>query len=94
MSAINGMRPVHPGEILQQELEEIGVSAGDLADALDVPLGRIAAILMERDGVSEDIALGLSRYFGTTAQFWLNLQASYERRVAAVDAGGAVAERV
>lgn len=94
MSAINGMRPVHPGEILRQELEELGVSAGDLADALGVPHGRIVAILRERDGVSEDIALGLSGYFGTTAQFWLNLQASYERRVAAVDAGDVAVERV
>ena len=92
MKAINGMRPVHPGEILGQELEELGVSAGDFADALGVPAERIAGILAERDGVSEDIALGLAGYFGTTAQFWLNLQASYERRVA--ETGGVVAERV
>ena len=88
MKAINGMRPVHPGEILGQELEELGVSAGDFADALGVPAGRIAGILVERDGVSEDIALGLAGYFGTTAQFWLNLQASYERRVAAIGNSG------
>lgn len=92
MSARNRMRPVHPGEILGQELEEIGISARDFADALDVPAERIAGVLAEREGVSEEIALGLSGYFGTTAQFWLNLQATYERRVA--ETGGVVAERV
>lgn len=92
MSARNKMRPVHPGEVLGQELEEIGVSARDFADALGVPVERIAGVLAEREGVSEEIALGLSGYFGTTAQFWLNLQATYERRVA--ETGGAVAERV
>ena len=86
------MRPVHPGEVLGQELEELGVSAGELADAMGVSPGRIAGVLAERDGVSEEIALGLSGYFGTTAQFWLNLQATYERRVA--ETGGVVAERV
>ena len=92
MSARNKMRPVHPGEVLGQELEEIGVSARDFADALGVPVERIAGVLAEREGVSEEIALGLSGYFGTTAQFWLNLQATYERRVA--ETGGVVAERV
>lgn len=92
MSARNKMRPVHPGEVLGQELEEIGVSARDFADALGVPVERIAGVLAEREGVSEEIALGLSGYFGTTAQFWLNLQSTYERRVA--ETGGAVAERV
>ena len=84
MSARNGMRPVHPGEIVGQELEYLGVSVGDLADALSVPVGRVAGILGEREGVNEEIALGLSGYFGTTARFWLNLQATYERRVAAI----------
>ena len=93
MKAINGMRPVHPGEILGEELEELGVSAEDLADALDVSPERVVAILAEQDGVSEDIALGLSGYFGTTAQFWLNLQASYEERAAAMGVGGVVVER-
>lgn len=88
MSVRNGMRPVHPGEILGHELEELGVSAGDLADAMGVSPGRIIAILAERDGVSEEIALVLAGYFGTTAQFWLNLQASYERRVAALGSSG------
>ena len=92
MSARNKMRPVHPGEVLGQELEEIGVSARDFADALGVPVERVAGVLAEREGVSEEIALGLSGYFGTTAQFWLNLQATYERRVA--ETGGVVAERV
>lgn len=91
MSARNKMRPVHPGEILGQELEYLGLSVGDLADAMGVSPGRIAGVLGEREGVNEEIALGLSGYFGTTAQFWLNLQATYERRVA--ETGGVVAER-
>ena len=92
MSARSKMRPVHPGEILGQELEYLGLSVGDLADAMGVSAVRIAGVLGEREGVSEEIALGLSGYFGTTAQFWLNLQATYERRVA--ETGGVVADRV
>ena len=70
MSASNGMRPVHPGEILGEELEELGLSANALAKALDVPTNRVTAILKGQRGITADTALRLSRYFGTTPQLW------------------------
>ena len=82
MSVNNGMRPVHPGEILGEELEELGMSASAMADALGVPTNRITAILKGQRGITADTALRLSRYLGTSAQLWLNLQKSFELRVA------------
>ncbi len=70
----NGMRPVHPGEILGEELAELGMSANAMAIALGVPTNRITAILKGRRGITADTALRLSRYLGTTPQLWLNLQ--------------------
>ena len=78
MNAVNGMRPVHPGEILRDELEALGLSANALAKELDVPVSRIVAILHGRRGVTANTALLLARYFGTTPQVWLNLQKTYE----------------
>lgn len=78
MNAVNGMRPVHPGEILRDELEALGLSANALAKELDVPVSRIVAILHGRRGVTANTALRLARYFGTTPQVWLNLQKTYE----------------
>ena len=82
MSVKNGMRPVHPGEILRDELEELGMSANALAGALGVPANRISAILNGQRGVTADTALRLSRYLGTTPQLWLNLQKTFELKVA------------
>ena len=90
----NGMKPVHPGEILGEELELIGISANALAKALAVPPNRITAILNGQRGVTADTALRLSRYFGTTPQFWLNLQKTYELRVAEIKSREIIAERV
>ncbi|MDE2993629.1 MAG: HigA family addiction module antitoxin [Chloroflexota bacterium] len=81
MNAKNGLRPVHPGEILRDELDELGMSASALAAALAVPTSRITAILRGERGITADMALRLSRYFGTTPQLWLNLQQSFELRV-------------
>ena len=81
MRVSNGMRPVHPGEVLGEELEELGLSASALARALDVPTNRVTAILNGQRGISADTALRLSRYFSTTPQFWLNLQKTFELRV-------------
>ena len=81
MRVSNGMRPVHPGEILGEELQELGMSANALAKALDVPTNRITAILNGQHGITADTALHLSRYFGTTPQLWQNLQNAYELRV-------------
>ncbi len=94
MSISNGMRPVHPGEILAEELEELGLSANALARALSVPPNRITAILRGQRGVSADTALRLSRYFGTTPLLWLNLQKAYELRKAECESGEAITTQV
>ena len=79
----NKLRPVHPGEILREEyLEPLGLSANELSLALRVPANRIGDILKERRGITPNTALRLARYFGTDAQSWLNLQSSYELKVA------------
>jgi addiction module HigA family antidote len=74
--------PIHPGEILADELEEIGMSAATLAEKLDVPKNRIYQIINEQRCITADTAMRLSIFFGTTAEFWLNLQKSYELDVA------------
>ncbi len=94
MSVNNGMRPVHPGEILGEELEELGMSVDALANALDIPADRITAILEGKRGISADTALRLSRYLGTTPQLWLNLQKAFELRVAEIETGKKITERV
>ena len=94
MSIKNGMRPVHPGEILSDELAELGMTANALAKALAVPANRVTAILHGQRGITADTALRLSRYFGTTPQFWLNLQKSFELRLAETTAGRKIAEQV
>ena len=90
----NRMRPVHPGEILADEMEELGLSANALAAALGVPTNRITAVLKGQRGVTADTALRLSRYFGATPQLWLNLQKTYELRTAELESGAAIAHRV
>ncbi len=87
MSFKNAMRPVHPGEILREELEELEMSANAFAEALHVPANRISAILKGQRGVTADTALRLSRYLGTTPQVWLNLQKTFELRVAELESG-------
>jgi addiction module HigA family antidote len=79
----NGMRPVHPGEILREDyLVPLGTNANALAKALSVPAPRINDIVRERRGVSADTAMRLARYFGGDARSWLNLQTAYDLRVA------------
>ena len=87
MNARNGMKPVHPGEVLRDELDELGLSASALSKALDVPANRMTMILNGQRGVSADTALRLARYFGTTPQLWLNLQKTWELRKAETEAG-------
>ena len=73
----------HPGEILREEfLQPLGITAYRLAKDIHVPATRIADIVNERRGISADTALRLSRYFGNSAQFWLNLQTHYDLREA------------
>ena len=81
----NGMRPVHPGEILREDfLVPLGMSANALAKALNVPAPRVNDIVRERRGVTADSAMRLARYFGGDARSWMNLQAAYDLRVAEI----------
>jgi antitoxin HigA-1 len=75
---MNKMRAIHPGEILKEELDELSLSANALAKALDVPTNRITAILNEQRGITADTALRLAKFFGTTPDFWMSLQSSYD----------------
>ena len=82
----NGMRPVHPGEVLREDyLMPLGMSANALARALNVPAPRINDIVRERRGISADTAMRLARYFGGDARSWLNLQAAFYLRVAEIE---------
>ena len=73
---------IHPGEHLAEELKELGMSASELARKLDVPANRITGILKGRRAITGDTALRLAHFFGTSAQFWIQLQSFYELRVA------------
>ena len=82
----NGMRPVHPGEVLREDyLKPMDLSANALARHLHVPASRVNDIVLEWCGVSADTALRLSRFFGGDAQSWLNLQTAYDLRTAELD---------
>ena len=73
------LKPIHPGEILKTEfLEPLKMSQNELARQLGVPPRRINEIVLEKRGITADTAVRLSRFFGTTPQFWLNLQNEYE----------------
>ena len=94
MSMRNGMRPVHPGELLREEIEDLDMSARALADALNVPANRVSAILNGTRGITADTALRLSRYFGTTPEVWINLQKTYELRTAELEAGSEIEQQI
>jgi addiction module HigA family antidote len=92
---MNKMRPVHPGEVLREEfLEPLGLSAHALAVALRVPAPRINDLARERRSVTPDTALRLARYFKTTPQFWMNLQASYDLKIALRESKGRIDKEV
>jgi antitoxin HigA-1 len=87
--------PVHPGEILRSEfLDPLGMSVNALAKALHVPTPRINDIMLGKRVISADTALRLSRYFGASAQFWLNLQIDYDLRIATEAAGEQIANEI
>lgn len=88
MAGKSEMTPVHLGEVLREELDDLGLSANALAKAVDVPVNRITGILNGERGVSADTALRLGRYFNTTAQFWMNLQQTWQTRRAEINPGG------
>ncbi len=81
---------IHPGEHLAEELKELRISAAEMARQLDVPTNRITEILNRRRAITGDTALRLAHFFGTTAEFWLNLQSLYEIRLAEQKAGKSI----
>lgn len=74
--------PIHPGEILADELYELGISASELARLLHVPKNRITEIINGKRSITADTALRLGQFFGMSAEFWMNLQKNYELRLA------------
>jgi len=84
------MKPIHPGRILKRELKTRGLSANKLALALRVPSGRITQIVNTKRGISAETALRLSRYFGNSARFWMNLQTRYDLAKTELEIGAKV----
>ena len=82
--------PIHPGEVLAEDLQALGMSAAELARQLKVPTNRVTEILNGDRAITGDTALRLAHFFGTSAQFWLNLQNLYELRRAERKAGKAI----
>ena len=81
---------IHPGEHLAEELEALGMSASELARKLDVPANRVTGILNGQRGITGDTALRLAHFFGTIAEFWLNLQSLFELRIAEKKVGRSI----
>jgi len=91
MTRVQRNRPaIHPGEILAEELAEIAVTPSELARRLSVPANRITQVLHGKRAITGDTALRLGHWFGTSAQFWLNLQSAYDIRVAEKAAGAEI----
>lgn len=82
--------PIHPGEILADELEELGVSPTELSRQICVPANRISQIINGKRAITGDTALRLAHWFGTSPQFWMNLQALYDVRLAEEEAGAEI----
>lgn len=83
--------PIHPGEALRDDLDALGMTAAELARRIEVPVNRVTGILNGRRSVTGDTALRLGRFFGTSGEFWLNLQKLYELRCAEREHGAAIA---
>ena len=91
----NGMRPVHPGEILLEDyIKPLGISVNALSKALHVPYSRLREVVDGNRGVTADTALRLERYFGSEAQGWLNLQSAYDLRIAEKAVGKSIDKQV
>ena len=82
--------PIHPGEILADELQEIDLSGAELARIIEVPPNRISQIISRKRAITADTALRLARYFGTSADLWMNLQKTYELDLARQELGKAI----
>ncbi|WP_339461037.1 HigA family addiction module antitoxin [Nodularia spumigena] len=86
--------PIHPGEILADEINQLGITASELAGKLNVPKNRITEIINGQRGITADTALRLGYYFGTGAELWMNLQKNYELKVAEQTHGQAIRESI
>lgn len=84
---IMARKPIHPGEILADELTEIGMSAAELARQINVPANRISQILSGKRSITADTALRIGKWFGTGPKIWLNLQQAYDLDVAKLEIG-------
>src|SRR5882672_12912500 len=82
--------PIHPGEHLAEELAELGLSAAELSRQIDVPVNRVTGIINGQRGITADTALRLGHWFGSSPEFWLNLQSLYELRLARAEVGDRV----
>ena len=92
---MNKMRAIHPGEVLREEfLVPLELSAHALAQALRIPAPRVNDVVREKRSITPDTALRLARHLGTTPQFWLNLQASYDLKIAMREAGSKIEREV
>lgn len=85
-----GLMAIHPGEHLEEELDALGMSAAELARQMQVPANRISQILSGERDITADTAMRLGHFFGTSAQFWMNLQSLYELRIAQRESGRAI----
>src|ERR1700761_7862378 len=86
MAFKNGMRPVHPGEVLREDyLKPLDMSVNALAKHLGIPTSRLNDVVLRRRGVTPDTAMRLARYFGGDARSWLNLQSAHDLRVAEIE---------
>lgn len=91
---VNKLPPIHPGEMLREDMEALGLSARALAEAIAVPHNRIAAILRGERSITADTALRLAVYFGTSADVWMNLQMTYDLKKAELEHGAAIRSEI
>ena len=94
MSKTSRRPPIHPGRSLKMTLEDANFSANAVALALRIPANRLTEIINEKRSISAETALRLARFFGTSAQFWMNLQSAYELQVAEDEAAEKIAREV
>ena len=94
MAPKNRMAPIHPGQILSEELDELGLTPEELDKHLAVPSGTVATIVREQRGIDADFALRLSRYLGAGERLWMNIQVSYDLKMAECKAGPRILKEV
>lgn len=93
-AGINNMPPLHPGELLREDLDECGLTPQQMASALCVSSDHLMALLDGQCALNADLALRLARYFGTSAEYWLNLQSAYDLRCARQSHGARIRREV